>query len=104
MSSGTKSSFSHQVVPPQGDGFLYGYSLFLQKRDPTSKRGYMQVRTWSKNSFSCALTQKLKRSVVILTHLAFPSLFTATVTKLGAYYFSHGLTMLETACHNIANW
>ncbi|KAG9014874.1 hypothetical protein FRB94_009032 [Tulasnella sp. JGI-2019a] len=68
------------------DGFLYGYALFLQKRDASSKRGYLQ------------------RSVVILSHLAYPSLFTAAVSKLGAFYFSHGVTMLETACYNIASW
>ncbi|KAG8879324.1 hypothetical protein FRB98_005720 [Tulasnella sp. 332] len=71
---------------PPLDGFLYGYALFLQKRDVLSKRGYIQ------------------RSVVILSHFAYPSLFTATVAKLGAFYFSHGVTMLETACYNIASW
>ncbi|KAG8924436.1 hypothetical protein FRC02_010421 [Tulasnella sp. 418] len=88
-SSNTDSSSSSSSAPPRptsSDGFLYGYALFMQKRDPSSKRGYLQ------------------RSVVILSHHAFPSLFAAAVTKLGAMYFSHGLTMLETACHNIANW
>ena len=30
--------------PPSLDGFMYGFSHFCQKRDPTSKRGYQQVK------------------------------------------------------------
>jgi hypothetical protein len=26
------------------DGFVYGYVSFMQRRDSTSKRGYLQVR------------------------------------------------------------
>ncbi|KAG8905904.1 hypothetical protein FRB99_007984 [Tulasnella sp. 403] len=46
----------------------------------------------------------LVKSVAILSHLPYPSLFTAAIAKLGAFYFSHGIAMLEAACHNIANW
>ncbi|EJD39035.1 DUF1630-domain-containing protein [Auricularia subglabra TFB-10046 SS5] len=71
---------------PLQDGFIYGFAYFLQRRDPSLKRGFLQ------------------RSVVILTHLPYPSLFTLTVSRLAPLYFEHGTTMLETACHNIANW
>ncbi|KIO21720.1 hypothetical protein M407DRAFT_217683 [Tulasnella calospora MUT 4182] len=74
------------ITQRQSDGFLYGYSLFLQKRDPNIKRGYLQ------------------RSITMISHLPFPSLFAAAIAKLGAFYFSHGITMLETACSNIASW
>lgn len=68
------------------DGFMYGFAYFMQKRDSSVKRGYLQ------------------RSVVILTHLPYPSLFTFAVSRLAPLYFEHGTTMLETACHNIAGW
>lgn len=29
--------------PVSNDGFMYGFSHFTQRRDPTSKRGYQQV-------------------------------------------------------------
>lgn len=45
-----------------------------------------------------------QRSVVILTHLPYPALFTVVISRLAPLYFEHGTTMLETACHNIANW
>ena len=31
--------------PPNKDGFIYGFSHFIQRRDPSSKRGYQQVNT-----------------------------------------------------------
>ncbi|EPT05662.1 hypothetical protein FOMPIDRAFT_1013359 [Fomitopsis schrenkii] len=72
--------------PQTEDGFLYGFSQFTQRRDATSKRGYQQ------------------RSVVILTHLAYPALFYTLVEKLGPAVLAHGGPMLEAACHNIATW
>ncbi|KAI0734227.1 hypothetical protein C8Q72DRAFT_923547 [Fomitopsis betulina] len=72
--------------PQTEDGFLYGFSQFTQRRDATSKRGYQQ------------------RSVVILTHLAYPALFYTLVDKLGPAILAHGGPMLEAACHNIATW
>ncbi|KAH7105578.1 hypothetical protein BKA62DRAFT_754732 [Auriculariales sp. MPI-PUGE-AT-0066] len=68
------------------DGFLNGFSHFTQRRDQQIRRGYFQ------------------RAVVMLTHHAFPSLFTSLVCRLAPMYFEHGTAMLETACHNIANW
>jgi hypothetical protein len=32
------------AVLQSADGFLYGYSAFIQQRDKSSKRGYSQVR------------------------------------------------------------
>ncbi|KZT07668.1 DUF1630-domain-containing protein [Laetiporus sulphureus 93-53] len=72
--------------PHTVDGFIYGYSHFTQRRDATSKRGYQQ------------------RSVVILTHLAYPALFHTLVSKLGPAFLMHGSPMLEAACHNVASW
>ncbi|TFK35563.1 hypothetical protein BDQ12DRAFT_687965 [Crucibulum laeve] len=72
--------------PRTEDGFLYGYSHFTQKRDAASKRGYQQ------------------RSLVILTHLPYPALFSSLVSIFGPLFQSHGTPMLEAACHNIATW
>ncbi|KAF8333860.1 hypothetical protein F5887DRAFT_991661 [Amanita rubescens] len=76
----------HSKRLPTKDGFIYGYSHFTQKRDPSSKRGYCQ------------------RSVVILTELQYPALFTRIVSIFGPLYDLHGLPMLESACQNIATW
>ncbi|KAI0067175.1 DUF1630-domain-containing protein [Artomyces pyxidatus] len=71
---------------PSPDGFLYGYSHFNLKRDSSSKRGYVQ------------------RSILILTHHPYPSLFYALLSKLGPLYHTHGEPILEVASHNIASW
>ncbi|KAF9223896.1 DUF1630-domain-containing protein [Gyrodon lividus] len=76
----------HEQRPRPLDGFMYGFSHFCQKRDPTSKRGYQQS------------------SLVLLTQHQYPALFTCIVSKLGPLFQSHGVPMLETACHNIASW
>ncbi|KAJ7760714.1 hypothetical protein DFH07DRAFT_1021874 [Mycena maculata] len=68
------------------DGFMYGFAHFTQRKDSTSKRGYEQ------------------RSLVILTHHAYPALFARISALLGPLFQEHGLPMLEAACHNIATW
>ncbi|KIJ67039.1 hypothetical protein HYDPIDRAFT_174305 [Hydnomerulius pinastri MD-312] len=72
--------------PEPLDGFIYGFSHFCQKKDSTSKRGYQQS------------------SLVLLAHHQYPSLYTSLISKLGPLFQSHGVAMLETACHNIAGW
>ncbi|KAF8640309.1 hypothetical protein AX16_010204 [Volvariella volvacea WC 439] len=72
--------------PFSEDGFLYGFAHFTQQRDESSKRGYLQ------------------RSSVILTHRQLPAFFTSMVSVFGPLYHTHGLPMLEAACHNIAVW
>ncbi|KAI6155086.1 hypothetical protein BKA82DRAFT_996737 [Pisolithus tinctorius] len=72
--------------PEPLDGFMYGFSYFSQKRDSNSKRGYRQS------------------SLVLLTHHQYPAFFTSVVSKLGPLFQNHGITMLETGCHNVANW
>ncbi|PSR72943.1 hypothetical protein PHLCEN_2v11180 [Hermanssonia centrifuga] len=72
--------------PVTKDGFIYGFSHFTQRRDPTSKRGYQQ------------------RSLVILSQHEYPSLFYTLLSYLGQSFLSHGGPMLEVACHNIASW
>lgn len=71
--------------PDNIDGYLYGYSHFSQRRDNTSKRGYQQT------------------SLVLLSHLQYPALFTTLIMKLGPLFLTHGVPMLETACHNITH-
>ncbi|KAJ2934705.1 hypothetical protein H1R20_g2415, partial [Candolleomyces eurysporus] len=63
------------------DGFIYGFSHFTQRRDPTSKRGYQQS------------------SVVILTQHQYPALFSSLTSVLGPLFQSHGLPMLENPGH-----
>ncbi|KAI0370326.1 DUF1630-domain-containing protein [Pilatotrama ljubarskyi] len=72
--------------PSTIDGFIYGFSCFTRTKDDSSKRGYQQTST------------------VILTHLAYPSLFYTLISKLGPSFMNHGGPMLEAACHNIASW
>jgi len=72
--------------PEALDGFLYGYAHFCQRRDTSSKRGYSQ------------------RSVVLLTQLQYPALFTEIIRRFGLLYDKHGTGILESALHNIAQW
>ncbi|KAB5595770.1 Polarity axis stabilization protein [Ceratobasidium theobromae] len=65
---------------------LYGYASFMQRKDPSSKRGYLQ------------------RSVVILTHLPWVGLFDRAIGIFGSLFFTHGNAMLQSACLNISNW
>lgn len=71
--------------PDSIDGYIYGYSHFSQRKDNASKRGYQQT------------------SLVLLSHLQYPALFTILIKKLGPLFLTHGVPILETACHNIAN-
>lgn len=90
--------------PTCPDGFLYGYSHFTQRRDPSSKRGYQQVSFQSMQWNRFLLTLECKRSLVILTPHAYPALFYTLLSYLGQSFLTHGGPMLEVACHNIANW
>ncbi|KAH7884491.1 hypothetical protein F5I97DRAFT_1889894 [Phlebopus sp. FC_14] len=86
LSQGQTPSGLNSQRPPPLDGFMYGYSHFCQRRDSTSKRGYHQS------------------SLVLLTYHQYPALYTSIVSKLGPLFHGYGLTMVETACHNIASW
>ncbi|KAF8969105.1 hypothetical protein BDZ97DRAFT_264108 [Flammula alnicola] len=77
---------SPQQRPPTLDGFIYGFSHFIQRRNSSSKRGYSQ------------------RSLVILTQYQYPALYSALVGIFGPLFEQHGTPMLEAACHNIATW
>ncbi|KAK0434313.1 hypothetical protein EV421DRAFT_1840584 [Armillaria borealis] len=79
-------SISSEKRPAPIDGYIYGFSHFSQRRDPTSKRGYEQ------------------RSLVFLTHHPYPALFSSLSSIFGPLFSAHGLPMLETACYNIATW
>ena len=39
-----KAQRSDPDRPRSDDGFVYGFSYFTQRKDPSSKRGYQQVR------------------------------------------------------------
>ncbi|KAG2017591.1 FAM116B protein [Coprinopsis cinerea AmutBmut pab1-1] len=82
LSAGTLSG----KRPATRDGYIYGFAHFTQKRDPTSKRGYQQA------------------SLVLLTQHQYPALYSSLVSILGPLFQSHGLPMLESACHNISGW
>ncbi|KAF8183395.1 hypothetical protein BJ912DRAFT_1023213 [Pholiota molesta] len=71
---------------PTEDGFIYGFSHFIQRRDSSSKRGYSQ------------------RSLVILTQHQYPALYSAISNICGPLFGEHGTPMLEAASHNIATW
>ncbi|KAF8813388.1 DUF1630-domain-containing protein [Phlegmacium glaucopus] len=80
------TALSSDKRPPKKDGFIYGFSHFIQRRDPSSKRGYQQ------------------RSLVILTQHQFPAFFIHLASIFGPLFEQHGTPMLEAACHNIATW
>ncbi|BEI82755.1 hypothetical protein CcaverHIS002_0306230 [Cutaneotrichosporon cavernicola] len=92
-------SFSDAVLPEKRDRadeyrkwdergreWMYGFVWFQQRRDRGIARGYMQ------------------KSVVILTHLPFPALWSAVLSHLAPAFFAHGYTALEVACRAIATW
>lgn len=66
--------------------YIYGYVFFRQKRDASIRRGYFQ------------------KSVVILSHLPYVSLFSKVVAQLGPLFFEHGTPMLEAFCQDVTNW
>lgn len=45
-----------------------------------------------------------QKSLVILTHLPFPSLFSAVLYRVAPAFFDHGYSALEAACHSISSW
>lgn len=90
--------------PPNKDGFIYGFSHFIRRRDPSSKRGYQQVYIQTHLRIQLLIFHSLKHSLVILTQLQFPAFFTHLASIVGPLYEQHGTPMLETACHNIATW
>ena len=54
--------------------------------------------------FPILVLTHVQTSIVILSHLAYPSLFYTLVSKLAPSFMTHGGPMLEAACHNVANW
>lgn len=46
----------------------------------------------------------IQKSVVILTHLPFPALFSAVLARIAPSFFKYGYSALEVACHGIASW
>jgi hypothetical protein len=50
------------------------------------------------------LTNADQRSLVLLTHLPFPRLFTDALLICKPLFLRYGVDMLESACHNISNW
>ncbi|KAG9103528.1 hypothetical protein FRC06_010104 [Ceratobasidium sp. 370] len=72
--------------PTTTTSVLHGYACFMQRKDPTSKRGYLQ------------------RSVVFLTHLPYIGLFDRAISLFGPMFFTHGNAMLQSGSLNICNW
>lgn len=67
--------------------FIHGYVHFLQKKDPSLKRGYFQ------------------KSLVILSLLPFVELFNHIVTLIGTNYFDNErLLDLENVYHQSTRW
>jgi hypothetical protein len=67
-------------------GFATGYVYFRQMRDRNNRRGYFQ------------------KSVVILTMLPYPGLFSRLVSILAPLYFEAGKPCFESACKDISTW
>lgn len=82
----TASASSGKIASSTSSSYLYGYTFFRQKRDPTIRRGYFQ------------------KSVVILTHLPYVGLFGEIVSKLAPLYFEHGEPILEAFGNAVSKW
>ncbi|KAI3390196.1 hypothetical protein SNEBB_006616 [Seison nebaliae] len=65
---------------------IYGYVYFRQVRDKTIKRGYQQ------------------ESLVLLSHLPFHNLFSHVLSIIAPYYFSYGITAIDSIIHLIDQW
>ncbi|WWC64585.1 uncharacterized protein I303_107196 [Kwoniella dejecticola CBS 10117] len=85
MKAGDKAE-EYRRWDERGREWLYGFVWFEQRRDKGITRGYMQ------------------KSLVILTHLPFPTLFSAVLQKVAPTFFEFGYSALEAACHSIASW
>ncbi|KIR34079.1 hypothetical protein I352_03312 [Cryptococcus deuterogattii MMRL2647] len=85
MSTGQKAE-EYRKWDERGREWLYGFVWFEQRRDKGISRGYMQ------------------KSLVILTHLPFPALFSAVQQKIAPNFFEYGYSAIEAACHSIASW
>ena len=64
----------------------YGCVSFRQVKDSSIKRGYFQ------------------KSLVVLSHLPYISLFSHLAKKLAPEYFENGDVALETVCYQIDKW
>ncbi|KAF8896541.1 hypothetical protein BD779DRAFT_1608730 [Infundibulicybe gibba] len=80
------TSTDNQKRSQSVDGYIYGFSHFTQRRDPSSRRGYQQ------------------QSVVVLTQHPYPALFYSIISTFGPLFQKHGIPMAEAAGHNIATW
>lgn len=67
-------------------GHYYGYTSFLQVKDPTIKRGYFQ------------------KSFVLLSRLPFHNFFYELVNRWAPIYFQNGVTALEQGYDQILSW
>jgi hypothetical protein len=85
-------STAHSVASSNGakksmsSNFIHGYCYFRQKKDASIRRGYFQ------------------KSVVILSHLPYVSLFSEIVKKLGPLFFEKGMPALEAFSRDVYNW
>lgn len=59
----------------------------------------------SAQSLTCQWSARPEqKSLVILTPLAYPSLFSSLVAFIAPLYFAHGQPVLEQACREISAW
>ena len=47
---------------------------------------------------------EIQKSLVILSHLPFPTLFFNLLDRIAPLFFTHGYSALEATCHDIARW
>lgn len=74
-------------APLQADpAHFYGYVYFRQVKDPTVRRGYFQ------------------KSVVVLTRLPLPGLFSRVLSLVAPEYFNTGDPSIEAACQSVDQW
>ena len=84
-------------------GTCTGTRYFISERmNPRREVTFRSVGCMSDFSINLLLLEQ--RSVVILSHLPYSSVFLKVLHDLAPLYFSQGAPSLEAACHNIANW
>ncbi|XP_055922026.1 protein DENND6A [Eupeodes corollae] len=64
----------------------WGFVYFRQRKEASLPRGYFQ------------------KSFIILTRLPFFNLFNEILSQLAPMYFLHGLSVIESACSQVAYW
>ncbi|KAI6003088.1 hypothetical protein EDD15DRAFT_1461228 [Pisolithus albus] len=83
--------------------FHLSLHILHQKRDSNSKHRYRHVSEPLVRLKWVGIYLQRSPSLVLLTHHQYSAFFTKVISKLGSLFRNHGITMLETAYHNVGS-